>query len=90
MGFFSSHIKTFNDLFVHSLRDIYYAESQIVKALPKMIDKVTDSKLKSGFETHLSPIGASFRTAWRRVSGDRWHHLGRRRPCGRNSRQKRT
>ena len=54
MGFFSSHIKTFNDLFVHILRDIYYAESQIVKALPKMIDKATDSKLKQGFETHLS------------------------------------
>ena len=46
MGFFSSHIKTFNDLFVHMLRDIYYAESQIVKALPKMIDKATGSKLK--------------------------------------------
>jgi ferritin-like metal-binding protein YciE len=45
-GLFSSHIKTFNDLFVHILRDIYYAESQIVKAPPKMIDKATDNKLK--------------------------------------------
>ena len=69
MGFFSSHIKTFNDLFVQMLRDINYAESQIVKALPKMIDKATGSKLKQGFETHLSPIGTSFRTAWRRSKG---------------------
>jgi ferritin-like metal-binding protein YciE len=53
MGFFSKDIKTFNDLFVHTLRDIYYAENQILKALPKMIDKATDSSLKQGFENHL-------------------------------------
>ena len=53
MGFFTKDIKTFNDLFVHMLRDIYYAENQIVKALPKMIEKATDRKLKQGFETHL-------------------------------------
>jgi ferritin-like metal-binding protein YciE len=35
------------------LRDIYYAENQIVKTLPKMIERATDSKLKQGFETHL-------------------------------------
>ena len=46
-----SEIKTFNDPFVHILRDINYAESQIVKAPPKMIDKATGSKLKQGFET---------------------------------------
>lgn len=34
MGFFSKDIQTFNDLFVHTLRDIYYAENQILKALP--------------------------------------------------------
>lgn len=39
MGFFSKNIKTLDDLFVHTLRDIYYAEKQIEKALPKMIDK---------------------------------------------------
>ena len=32
MDFFSKDIKAFNDLFVHMLRDIYYAENQIVKA----------------------------------------------------------
>jgi ferritin-like metal-binding protein YciE len=53
MGLFSKDIKTLNDLFVHQLRDIYYAEKQIVKALPDMIEKATDSTLKQGFEAHL-------------------------------------
>jgi len=53
MGLFSKDIETLNDLFVHTLRDIYYAEKQIVKALPDMIEKATDSTLKQGFETHL-------------------------------------
>lgn len=54
MGFFTKDIKTLDDLFVHTLRDIYYAENQIVKNLPDMISKATDPSLKSGFETHLS------------------------------------
>lgn len=53
MGFFSKDIKTMDDLFVHTLRDIYYAENRILKALPEMIEKATDPQLKSGFETHL-------------------------------------
>ncbi|MEE7487036.1 ferritin-like domain-containing protein [Methylobacterium oryzae] len=53
MGLFTSDIKTLDDLFVHQLQDIYYAEQQITKALPKMISKATDPKLKQGFETHL-------------------------------------
>ena len=53
MGFFSKDIKTLDDLFVHTLRDIYYAEKQIEKALPKMIDKATSPELKAGFEKHL-------------------------------------
>lgn len=54
MGFFSKDIKTLDDLFVHTLRDIYYAEQQIAKSLPDMIEKATDQSLKNGFETHLS------------------------------------
>ena len=54
MGFFSKDIKTMDDLFVHTLRDIYYAENQILKALPEMIEKATDAQLKQGFQTHLS------------------------------------
>lgn len=53
MGFFSKDIKTLDDLFVHTLRDIYYAEKQIKKNLPKMIEKATDAQLKAGFEKHL-------------------------------------
>ena len=53
MGLFSKDIKTMNDLFVHTLKDIYYAENQIVKALPDMIDKATDAGLKQGFQAHL-------------------------------------
>lgn len=53
MGLFSKDIKTMDDLFVHTLRDIYYAEKQILKALPKMIEKATNPALKQGFEKHL-------------------------------------
>lgn len=53
MGFFSKDIKTLNDLFVHTLRDIYYAENQILKALPDMVDKATAPELKAGFQKHL-------------------------------------
>jgi ferritin-like metal-binding protein YciE len=53
MGFFSKDIKRMDDLFVHTLRDIYYAEKQIVKALPNMIEKAGDPQLKQGFQTHL-------------------------------------
>jgi len=54
MGLFSKDIKTLDDLFVHQLQDIYYAEQQIVKALPKMIEKATNAKLKQGLQSHLS------------------------------------
>jgi ferritin-like metal-binding protein YciE len=53
MGLFTKDIKTMNDLFLHQLQDIYYAEQQLVKALPKMADKATDKQLKQGFLTHL-------------------------------------
>ena len=54
MGLFSKDIETLHDLFLHTLQDIYYAEHQITKALPKMIAKATDPQLKAGFEQHLS------------------------------------
>jgi ferritin-like metal-binding protein YciE len=53
MGLFSKDIKSMEDLFDHLLRDIYYAEKQIVKALPEMIEKSSDPQLKQGFQTHL-------------------------------------
>jgi len=54
MGLFSKPIKTLDDLFVHTLQDIYYAENQITKALPKMIGKAADPQLKQAFQTHLT------------------------------------
>jgi ferritin-like metal-binding protein YciE len=54
MGFFSREISTMDDLFVHTLRDIYYAEKEIVKALPTMIEKATNSELRSGLDRHLA------------------------------------
>lgn len=53
MGWFTSDIHVFDDLFMHSLQDIYYAEHQIEKALPDMIEKASDAELKKGFRTHL-------------------------------------
>jgi ferritin-like metal-binding protein YciE len=43
-----------NDLFLHTLKDIYYAENQIVKTLPKMAKAATAPKLRKAFETHLA------------------------------------
>jgi ferritin-like metal-binding protein YciE len=53
MGLFTKDIKTMDDLFVHQMQDIYYAETQLVKALPKMAEKASDKQLKQGFLTHL-------------------------------------
>ena len=53
MGLFTKDLKAMNDLFVHQLQDIYYAEKQLVKALPKMAEKAADKQLKQGFLTHL-------------------------------------
>jgi ferritin-like metal-binding protein YciE len=54
MGLFSKDIKSMDDLFVHTLQDIYYAECQIVKALPDMVEKAHDAELKQGFQSHLA------------------------------------
>jgi len=54
MGLFSKPIKSLDDLFLHTLKDIYYAENQIVKSLPNMVEKANDPTLKSAFQTHLA------------------------------------
>jgi ferritin-like metal-binding protein YciE len=53
MGLLTKPIKTLDDLFVHTLQDVYYAEQQITKTLPKMAKKVTDPQLKLAFDAHL-------------------------------------
>lgn len=44
--------KTLEDLFHDTLRDIYYAEKQILKALPKMAKGAQSPELKAAFEKH--------------------------------------
>ena len=53
MGLFTKDIKTMDDLFLHVLQDIYYAEQQITKALPDMIEKATNRDLTAAFKSHL-------------------------------------
>ena len=53
MGLFSKDIKTMDDLFLHVVQDIYYAEQQIVKSLPSMIEKATNRELTTGLKSHL-------------------------------------
>src|SRR5450755_3213331 len=53
VGLFSKDIKTLDDLLLHGMQDIYYAEQQITKALPKMIDQATNRDLAQGLRNHL-------------------------------------
>ena len=53
MAWFSEGITSMEDLFHHTLKDIYYAEHQIEKSLPDMIEKASDPELKKGFRMHL-------------------------------------
>jgi ferritin-like metal-binding protein YciE len=53
MGLFIKDIKTMDDLFTHTLQDIYYAENKIIKSLPEMIENATEPQLKQGLKAHL-------------------------------------
>ena len=46
-------VKTLNDLFVETLKDLYYVEKKLVKTLPKMANKATSPELKQAIEDHL-------------------------------------
>src|SRR5438046_10313754 len=46
-------LETLKDLYVHGLKDLYSAEKQIIKALPKMVKAATNKQLAAGFEEHL-------------------------------------
>ena len=48
-----SKLNTLEDLFVHELRDIYSAEKQITRALPKMVKAADSPQLRDGFQLHL-------------------------------------
>jgi ferritin-like metal-binding protein YciE len=45
-------LQSMNDLTLHFLKDIYYAERQILKALPKMAKAAQSEKLREAFQTH--------------------------------------
>jgi ferritin-like metal-binding protein YciE len=52
MGLFTRDIATMDDLFVHQLRDLYYAENALLGALPRMAEKATSPQLRQGFLDH--------------------------------------
>jgi ferritin-like metal-binding protein YciE len=53
MGLFIKNIRSMDDLFLHTLSDIYYTERQIIKTLPNLISKTTNPELAAGFRHHL-------------------------------------
>ena len=61
MGFFSKDIQTLDDLFLHTLQDIYYAENRIVKSLPDMIDNAGNAQLKQALRSHFLETAAHVR-----------------------------
>lgn len=46
-------LETLKDLYIHELKDLYSAENQIIKALPKMAKAATNEQLAAGFKEHL-------------------------------------
>jgi ferritin-like metal-binding protein YciE len=46
-------LESLQDLYIHELKDLFSAETQIIKALPKMAKAATSPKLADGFRTHL-------------------------------------
>lgn len=53
MGLFNQDIASMADLYKHTLQDIYYAEKQIVRSLPKLIQKAGNADLKKSLAGHL-------------------------------------
>lgn len=45
--------KNLEDLFIHTLKDIFYAEKQLLKAMPKMEKRATNATLKKGIKQHM-------------------------------------
>lgn len=48
----ASQPKTLNDMFIDTLKDVYYAEKQILRALPKMAKAANSAELQAAFEKH--------------------------------------
>jgi ferritin-like metal-binding protein YciE len=54
-------LESLQELFVHELQDLYSAENQIIKALPKMVDKASSPELKSALQSHLQETKGQLR-----------------------------
>ena len=101
MGLFTKDITTLEDLFAHGFKDIYYAENQILKALPKLIEAATNPQLKRALRTTEGNRGAGLaaRADLRDARGEAkrhqvpWHqraHQRRRRADRQYRRQERS
>lgn len=53
MKFFSANLETLRELYINQIRMLVSTEQQITEALPKMIEKSTDSQLKQAFQSHM-------------------------------------
>jgi ferritin-like metal-binding protein YciE len=53
IGNYYMELETLKDLYIHELKDLYSAENQIIKALPKMAKAATNTQLGEGFREHL-------------------------------------
>jgi ferritin-like metal-binding protein YciE len=56
MGLFTTDIQTMDDLLIRGLQYMYYTENQIVKSLPKLIEKSSNRELSKGLKDHLEEI----------------------------------
>jgi ferritin-like metal-binding protein YciE len=54
-------METLKDLFAETLKDVYFAENAILKALPKMSEKASSAELKRAFDDHLEETKAQVR-----------------------------
>jgi ferritin-like metal-binding protein YciE len=71
-------MKTLSDAFEHTLQDVYYAENAIAKALPKVIDAVSNADLKTALKDHLGDtkgqiktLQAVFKSIGKKASGEK-------------------
>jgi ferritin-like metal-binding protein YciE len=80
------NLETLKELYVSELRDLYNAENQLVKALPKMAKGASSDELKDAFEKHLEQtkghvqsLDREERWSRRECEGDGHRHLQRQR-----------
>ena len=62
-------MESLEDLYVSELKDLFSAENQLVKALPKMAKAATSKQLKEGFQHHLKQTARTRRATQESVRG---------------------